>query len=92
MPRRIRRRETIPRDFPDVVLFLPEDEQFLVAFGAFPSRCVVGRRAGRIGARESPARTELDNLGDHELNVQRDRLEDRIVRFSDGCQRRRYVE
>ena len=84
MRRRINRREAIPRDLPGTIMMFLKDEQFLIAFCALSSSRMIGCRSGGIRARKSPARTELDDLDDGELDVQRDRLEDRIVGMSYG--------
>jgi len=71
--------ETVARDLPVPVRRFPENEELLIPFRALRSRRVDCDCSGRIGPREDPVGSHLDNLGETELDAQLDGLEHRVV-------------
>src|SRR5690349_6536188 len=63
-------RETVARDLPHIVRVLSEDKQLLVGFGACRPGRVKRDGSSRVGTREGPVWSHLDDFGDGEFDVQ----------------------
>jgi hypothetical protein len=77
--------EAIARDLPVPVRRFPENEELLIPFRALRSRRVNYDCSGRIGTREDPVGSHLNNLGETELDAQLDGLEHRVVGLPHRC-------